>query len=89
MRRGQTAFAAGLWLGVTVWGCGAGGNPADEELFRTACTGCHTLAEPLSKAKTLDGWRKTIWAMRQRGARLTDEEAERLARHLTRVRPAP
>lgn len=88
MRAEVAAVLGGLCLAAAGGGCGAGGSPEDEALLRSACTGCHTLAEPLSDAKTLEGWRKTVWAMRQRGARLTDEEAERLARHLARVRPA-
>lgn len=66
--------------------CGAPPS-GDLELFAQSCAGCHALEVPLSKGKTEEGWRRTVWVMRQRGARLTDAEAERIVRYLAASRP--
>jgi hypothetical protein len=57
-------------------------------LFETKCSRCHPLDLPLRRAKTLEGWRRTVGAMRKRGVELTDEEAEKIARYLASIRGA-
>ncbi len=66
--------------------CGPGGSAEGRALLDARCGGCHGVDLPLSVRKDAEGWRRTLWAMRQRGAALTDEEAEILLRYLTEVR---
>ena len=51
-----------------------------------ACTTCHGLDRVNETRYSPDRWRVTALDMRQRGARLTDEELERLVEWLGRVR---
>lgn len=83
MRRGSF-----LLLTFLLAGCTGGCTPASEgeRLFRERCGRCHPLETPLSVRRDQEGWRRTVWAMRQRGAALTDEEADAVVRYLTRVR---
>ncbi len=67
-------------------GCAPPDGSEGGRLFRVHCSSCHTIDTPLSKRKDLDGWRRTVWVMRQRGADLTDDEAEKVARYLAEVR---
>lgn len=85
-RRCGVAVAVALAGSLSLGGC-RGVPPPDKELFEETCARCHSLDVPLSHHKSEPEWRKTVWAMRQRGAPLTDEEAERLVRYLAQVRP--
>lgn len=76
-------FAAAL-LASCLGSQGPSGSRA-ENLFEVSCARCHSIEVPLSRRKTLEGWKKTIWAMRQRGADLTDQQAEEIAQYLARV----
>lgn len=50
------------------------------------CARCHPLETPLGVCRDREGWRRTVWAMRQRGAELKDyEEAEPVVRYLAQV----
>lgn len=84
----RPALAAGIAGLLVLSGCsGATAPPSEgERLFRVRCARCHSLETPLSVRRDLEGWRRTVWAMRQRGAELTDEEAEQVARYLAQVR---
>ena len=50
-----------------------------------ACTRCHGLDRVQGTRNSVDGWRVTLVDMRERGARLSDEELERLVEWLARV----
>ena len=68
-------------------GCSMGPkDAAGQRLFERACGQCHKIKVPLSKRNNVEGWRRIIWGMRQRGAKVTDEEAERIAVYLSNVR---
>jgi hypothetical protein len=82
------ALAAALVAGGSCGGQPGGGSPADRALFETACSRCHPLDLPLSRQRSIRAWRRTVAAMRARGSRLTDDEAERIARYLAGARPA-
>ncbi len=70
--------------------CGSGEQqPKGQPLFEAVCGRCHSLEIPLGRHKTLEEWRRTVQAMRHRGARLTDDEADMIARYLAEIRPAP
>ena len=61
----------------------------DPEAYRTierACTSCHNRERIDEVRASQDGWRVTLVDMRERGAVLDDEELERLAEWLSRVR---
>lgn len=51
-------------------GCSGGGAPPSEgeRHFRVRCACCHPLGPRLGVRRDLEGWRRTVWAMRQRGA---------------------
>jgi len=76
------------WGGLLVLFACSGGKGASEgeQLFRVRCARCHTVATPLSVRQDLAGWRRVVWVMRQRGAELTDGEAEKVARYLAEIR---
>lgn len=83
MSPGAPALAASLLL---LAACGPGGDPADRRLFEAKCGRCHGIEVPLARRHDPAGWRRTVWAMRQRGADLTDDEAERVVRYLSATR---
>lgn len=61
---------------------------SDPEAFRflnQACTRCHGLDRVQSARKAEEEWRVTLVDMRERGARLEDQDLERLVEWLTRV----
>jgi hypothetical protein len=80
-----------LWgialLGVALGSaCDRGADLPGREIFELRCSRCHSVETPLSRRKDRAGWERTVWAMRQRGARLTDEEAAEVVRYLAAVR---
>ena len=76
----------GISLAAAVSGCSPLAESPEENLLRARCAHCHSYDNALRKRKSVGGWERTIWAMRQRGAELTDQEAERLVRYLARER---
>jgi mono/diheme cytochrome c family protein len=58
-----------------------------EKIFERACSQCHSIERPLSKNKDIEGWRRTVAAMRARGAQLTEEEAGWVVEYLHAIRP--
>jgi cytochrome c553 len=57
-----------------------------QALLGSACTRCHGLDRVNETRYSPDKWRVTALDMRQRGAKLTDEELERLVEWLGRVK---
>ena len=57
-----------------------------QTLLGNACTRCHGLDRVNETRYSPDKWRVTALDMRQRGAKLTDEELERLVEWLGRVK---
>jgi hypothetical protein len=57
-----------------------------EALLKRACTSCHELDKTNSARFSPDRWRVVIVDMRERGAKLADEELERLAEWLGRTK---
>ncbi|HZI78695.1 MAG TPA: hypothetical protein VFD69_04255 [Vicinamibacterales bacterium] len=57
-----------------------------ETLINRACSTCHTADRVNDGRKTAEGWRVVAVDMRERGARLTDTELERLVEWLGRVK---
>jgi hypothetical protein len=57
-----------------------------QTLLDSACTRCHGLDRVNETRYSPDKWRVTALDMRQRGAKLTDEELERLVEWLGRVK---
>jgi hypothetical protein len=73
------------WLGLG--GCSAFPEAPEVRLLRARCGRCHPYDNALNKRKSANGWERTVWAMRQRGAVLSDAEAAQLVRYLVRERP--
>jgi cytochrome c553 len=83
----QTALII-LSLAVFLGAAGCSGARSEEEsLFERGCGACHTTKTPLEKRKSLEEWRKTVKVMRQRGAKISDEEEKRIAEYLYKIRP--
>ena len=61
-------------------------DPEAETLLGRACTSCHVLDRVNEARYSPDRWRVVSLDMRQRGAKLTDEELERLVEWLGRVK---
>jgi hypothetical protein len=57
-----------------------------EALLKRACTSCHALDRVNTARFAPDRWRVVTVDMRERGARLEDEELERLVEWLGRTR---
>jgi cytochrome c2 len=57
-----------------------------EELIGRACTSCHEVARVNQARFSPDRWRVVTVDMRERGAKLTDEELERLVEWLGRTK---
>jgi len=68
--------------------CTSEDRSGEEHMLEVGCGVCHSTDTPLSKRKTLEGWRRTVKAMRSRGARISDQEAEKIVNYLYRIRPA-
>ena len=60
-------------------------DPEAQRLMNRACTSCHTLDQVARSRNSEDQWRVIAVDMRERGAKLTDEELERLVEWLGRV----
>lgn len=67
-------------------GCRPEAQHPGRRVFEVRCSQCHTLDAPLSRRKDRAAWERTVWAMRQRGAQLTDEEAAEVVGYLTEIR---
>jgi cytochrome c2 len=61
-------------------------DPEAQTLLGRACTSCHGLDRMNDARYSPDRWRVVTLDMRQRGAKLTDEEVERLVEWLGRVK---
>ncbi len=61
-------------------------DPEAQTLLGSACTSCHGLDRVNEKRYSPDRWRVITVDMRERGAKVTDEELERLVEWLGRVR---
>ena len=57
-----------------------------ETLLKRACTSCHVLDRVTSARFSADRWRVVTVDMRERGAKLADEELERLVEWLARTK---
>ena len=57
-----------------------------EELLKRACTSCHDIDRVNTARFTFDRWRVVTVDMRERGAKLEDEELERLVEWLGRTK---
>jgi cytochrome c2 len=57
-----------------------------ESLLKQACTSCHAIDRVNSARFTADRWRVVTVDMRERGAKLADEELERLVEWLGRTK---
>jgi cytochrome c2 len=57
-----------------------------EALLKKACTSCHELEKTSAARFSPDRWRVVIVDMRERGAKLEDEELERLVEWLGRTK---
>ena len=60
-------------------------DPEARRLLNRACTNCHGLEQVERTRSAEEGWRVTLVDMRERGAKLSDEELERLVEWLSRV----
>lgn len=60
-------------------------DPEARRLLNRACTTCHGLDQVERTRNPEDAWRVTLVDMRERGAKLSDEELERLVEWLGRV----
>ena len=62
-------------------------NNADARIFmEVRCISCHSLDPIMSTRRSPEGWRVLLVSERERGAKLNDEELERLAEWLGRAR---
>jgi len=61
-------------------------DPEARRLLDRACTSCHPSDRVDLARKSEDGWRVTAVDMRERGAKLSDEELEQLVEWLGRAR---
>jgi cytochrome c2 len=57
-----------------------------EALIGRACTSCHSVDRVNQARNNSDGWRVITVDMRERGAKLSDEEVEKLVEWLARVK---
>jgi hypothetical protein len=60
-------------------------DPEARRLLNRACTGCHGMERVEAARNPVDTWRVTLLDMRERGAKLSDEEVEQLTEWLGRV----
>lgn len=61
-------------------------DPEAKRLLDRACTSCHDLERVNQMRRSEEGWRVLSVDMRERGAKLTDEELEQLVEWLGRVK---
>jgi len=60
-------------------------DPEAIRLLNRSCTNCHALDQVRTARKAEEAWRVTLVDMRERGARISDQELEQLVEWLTRV----
>ena len=60
-------------------------DPEARRLMNRTCTKCHGMERVEARRSPVDAWRVTLVEMRERGAKLSDEELERLVEWLGRV----
>jgi cytochrome c553 len=60
-------------------------DPEARRLLNRACTTCHGMERVEAARNPVDAWRVTLLDMRERGAKLSDEEVEQLTEWLGRV----
>jgi len=60
-------------------------DPEARRLLNRACTGCHGMERVEAARHPADAWRVDLLDMRERGAKLSDEEVEQLTEWLGRV----
>jgi mono/diheme cytochrome c family protein len=60
-------------------------DPEAIRLMNRACTTCHGMERVQGARKPAEAWRVTLIDMRERGAKLNDDELERLVEWLDRV----
>jgi len=70
-----------VWLSLLLVRCRGGVPP--EQLVQDRCTRCHTLAPIEVARKTPEEWTRTVYRMIDKGARLSDAEAERVIAYLS------
>jgi cytochrome c5 len=58
-----------------------------KKIFERVCGQCHSTERVMLKNKDVEGWRRTVAAMRARGAKLNDEEAQWVVEYLHAIRP--
>jgi mono/diheme cytochrome c family protein len=61
-------------------------DPEGNVLLARSCANCHNLDSINTARHSLEAWRVVLVNMRERGARLTDEELEGLVEWLSRVK---
>jgi len=61
-------------------------DPEAKRLLDRACTGCHDIERVNQTRRSQEGWRVLSVDMRERGAKLTDEELEQIVEWLGRVK---
>jgi hypothetical protein len=61
-------------------------DPEATFVLNRSCTSCHSLDRVMQARNSPDQWRVIAVDMRERGAKLTDEELERLVEWLGRVK---
>jgi len=76
-------------LTIIAWTCKYPEHPerkvtiGAEALIQERCTKCHNLAPIQNAKKTPEEWEKTVQRMRQKGAKLSDEEAKIVIQYLS------
>jgi cytochrome c553 len=61
-------------------------DPEATRLLDRACTSCHDSERINKERRTEEGWRVLVLDMRERGAKLSDEEIEQVSEWLGRVK---
>ena len=80
-RRGLVLLLLMGWLVLLLARCGDDAPP--EQLVQERCTRCHTLAPIEVSQKSFEEWERTVYRMIDKGARLSDGEAERVIEYLS------
>lgn len=85
VRRGLAALGLAVTLlGAAVLGqCGS--SQTGEQLVQQRCTKCHTLGPIEVAHKTRKEWEDTVYRMIQRGANLSDAEAQKVIDYLAQA----
>jgi hypothetical protein len=61
-------------------------DPEANRLLTRACTSCHAIDRVNDARMSADKWRVTLLGMREKGAKVTDDELEGLVEWLARVK---